>query len=540
MKKFLLAVFMLTAISFYAQSTDLDPFETNYSYIKLPNKPILEKKNRSYSFLISFDRSLLYNKSKFFIENQVTISGLEKKEKNGYMTIEVMLQNPVVTKKEVTTRTVSNKDRNGYQTTKYYYTPIVSYTQQGNAKIISSDGKVNKIINFNGSSSLKGTETEIYSQAQNSQYSLQSTIVNNYLNEVVNRLNNELNEEFGYQVKTGKDQLWILANKKHPEQEAEYNAYLQVKAVFDKMNFAEPVEGYEKELEGTINYFKSLSNKYTSDSKGDRKIRYSAYYNLAKIYAYLDQPAKSNDWANLLITNDYDSGDGKSMIKENDNNIALFNVNQLKTRHFPIDTKNFIFEESVPQQQVYSSNNSYAQSAPYSIETDQNYSLAYILTIKKDTVTGYMQKNRGLNLSDAVTVTVKDFQGKYSERNFKANEVTKLILSNGEEFATVAFKVSSENGGVTLSGSSKKFAKEMYVGKKIAVYQYFNGEIIIKGASDSEGKSNASASWMLGPKKRFEELAAGCQPLLDRVDKKEFKNNLESILSFAQALDECK
>jgi len=227
------------------------------------------------------------------------------------------------------------------------------------------------------------------------------------------------------------------------------------------------------------------------------------------------------------------------MIKENDNNLALFNVNQLKTRHFPVDTKNFIFEENVPQQ-TYNSNPSYSQSAPYSIETDPNYTLAYILTIKKDTITGYMPKSRGLNLSDAVMVTVKDFQGKFSERSFKANEVNKLILSNGEEFATVTFKVSTDNGGVTLSGASKKFVKEMYAGKKMSVYQYFNGEIIVKAANESEGKSNASASWMLGPKKRFEELAAGCPELLARVDKKEFKNNLESILSFAQALDECK
>lgn len=540
MRKLFSAFFMLTSVIIFAQSTDLDPFDISYSYVKLPNKPILEKKNRNYSFLISFDRSLLYNKSKYFIENQVTISGLEKKEKNGYMSVEVMLQNPVVTKKEVTTRTVTSKDKRGYQTTKNYYTLIVSYNQQGNAKVVSNDGKINKIISFNGSNSLKGTETEIYSQAQNSQYSLQSTIVNNYLNEVVNRLNNELNAEYGYPVKTGKDRLWVLANKKHPEQEAEYNAYLKVKAVFDKVNFAEPIDNFEKELAEPINYFKSLPNKYATDSKGDKKIRYSAYYNLAKIYAYLDEPTKSNEWANILITNDYDANDGKTMINENEIDLALFKVNQLNTRHFPIDTKNFVFEESQTQPQVHISNTSYSQSAPYSIETDQNYSLAYILTIKKDTVTGYMPKNRGLNLSDAVTVTVKDFQGKFSERNFKANEVTKLILSNGEEFATVAFKVSSENGGVTLSGASKKFAKEMYIGKKISIYQYFNGEIIIKGANDSEGKSTASASWMLGPKKRFEELATGCQSMLGRVEKKEFKNNLESILSFAQSLDECK
>jgi hypothetical protein len=79
----------------------------------------------------------------------------------------------------------------------------------------------------------------------------------------------------------------------------------------------------------------------------------------------------------------------------------------------------------------------------------------------------------------------------------------------------------------------------MYIGKKISVYQYFNGEIIIKGANESEGKSNATASWMMSPKKRFEEFAQGCPALLARVEKKEFKNNLESIIQFAEALDAC-
>ena len=158
------------------------------------------------------------------------------------------------------------------------------------------------------------------------------------------------------------------------------------------------------------------------------------------------------------------------MMDNNNYLLDLFKANDLNTTHFPVDTKNFMFEEV---QQVASSNSSYSQSAPYSIETDQNYILAYILTIRKDTVTGYMPKSRGLNLSDAVTVSVKDFQGKFSERNFKANEVKKLILSNGEEFATVTFKVSTDNGGMSMSGATKKFVKEMFVGNKIGVYQYF-------------------------------------------------------------------
>jgi hypothetical protein len=274
-----------------------------------------------------------------------------------------------------------------------------------------------------------------------------------------------------------------------------------------------------------------LPNKYPENSKGDRKIRYSAFYNLAQIYYYLDQPAKSNEWANTLIFNDYDSRDGKTILATNNNDSVLFHVNQLQTRHFAIDTKNFIFDEDATPQ----------QSESYSIESDPNYILAYIATIAQDTIAGYILKNSGLTLSDNFNLNVKDLQGKFSVRNFKANEVNKLTLSNGEEFATVTFKAPVTYIGVeALAGGSRKFVKEIFAGKKIAIYQYFNGEIIIKGANDQEGKSNASASWMLGAKKNFAILAQGCTLLIERVEKKEFKNNLESILSFATALEACK
>ncbi|WP_412463939.1 hypothetical protein [Flavobacterium mekongense] len=538
-KKILLASFLVFGLAASAQSTDLDPFDINYSYVNLPSKPIVDKKNRTYSFVTNIDRNLQYNKPKYFIENQVTINGFEKKEKNGYLSIEVVLQNPAITKKEITNRVSSSKDKNGRVTNKYYYTVVYSYTQDGNAKVVSSDGKVSKVINFTAQRSAKSQEYENYSQAESFQYGIQNLIRNNFTTEVVNTLNNELNDEFGYPVKTGVDKLWILANKKHPEQMAEYNAYLTVKNAFDKMNFADPTADIANEVKESIAYFESLPTKYSEDEKAHRKIRYSAYFNLAKIYYLLDNPTKSNEYCQKLIANDYDKSDGETMLKANNELLTLFKANQLNNRHFAVETKNFIFEEKQP---VYSGNTSSApvSNAPYSIETDQNYIMAYMLTIKKDTIAGYMHKSRAMNLSDAVTVTVKDFQGKFSERNFKANEVSRLILSNGEEYATVSFRVSVDNGGMTMAAASKKFVKEMFVGNKIGVYQYFNGEVILKMANESEGKSNASAGWMLGAKKRFEEMAKGCPSLLERVEKKEFKNNLESILTFAEALEACK
>jgi hypothetical protein len=486
----------------FSQSTDLDRHDFNYSFVQLPSNPILEVKNRTYSFTTNIDRNLMYDKSKFFFQNQVNINGLEKKEKNGYINIDITLLTPTVVKKNIATRTSSTKDKNGNVRNTYYYTAELTYDQKGSAKISSTDGKIQKTIDFTRTNNLKSKEYDSYSSAESYYYNINRTIYNNFVMEVVNALNTQLNNEYGYAVKTGTDYLWILANKKHPEQAAEYNAYLEVKNVFDKMTFNNAVTGFEVELQNTIQYFESLPKKYAEDSKAHRKIRYSAYFNLAKIYNYLDQPSKSIEWSNKLIANDYDKSDGVSNSEDCNNLITLFNVNKVKTRHFNVETKNFFFEETTAV--VTNNNSSYnASTAPYSIETDPNYILAYLATIKKDTVTGYIQKNRTLALSDAITVTVKDFQGKFSERTFKANEINRLTLSNGEEFASVSFKVAVDNGGMTMSGATKKFVKEMYIGKKISVFQYFNGEIIIKGANESEGKSNATASWMMSPKKTF-------------------------------------
>lgn len=536
MKKLFSLFTLFISIFALAQSTDLDRHDFNYSYVQLPSNPVVEVKNRTYSFTTNIDRNLMYDKSKFFFQNQVNINGLEKKEKNGYITIDITLLTPTVTKKNIATRTSSSKDKRGNVTNRYYYTAELTYDQKGSARVSSTDGKIQKTIDFTRTNTLKSKEYDSYSSAESYYYNINRTIYNNFVTEVVNTLNNQLNNEYGYSVKTGTDYLWILANKKHPEQAAEYDAYVGVKNVFDKMTFNNPVSGYEIELQNVIQYFESLPKKYAEDSKAHRKIRYSAYYNLAKIYNYLDLPAKSIEWSNKLIANDYDKSDGVSNIEECNNLITLFGVNKVNTRHFAVETKNFFYEEAVPT----STSSSYStSSAPYSIETDPNYILAYLATIKKDTIAGYVPKNRTLALSDAITVTVKDFQGKFSERTFKANEINRLTLSNGEEFATVSFKVAVDNGGITMSGATKKFVKEMYVGKKMGVYQYFNGEIIVKGANESEGKSNATASWMMSPKKRFEELAQGCPALLSRVEKKEFKNNLESIIQFAEALDTC-
>jgi hypothetical protein len=69
-----------------------------------------------------------------------------------------------------------------------------------------------------------------------------------------------------------------------------------------------------------------LKTKYTEDSKTARKMRYSAYYNLAVIYLLLDEPEKTIVEAEKLILNDYDKGRWKELINRANRLIEDFKI----------------------------------------------------------------------------------------------------------------------------------------------------------------------------------------------------------------------
>ena len=109
MKKTFSLLSLLISLFAMSQSTDLDRQDFNYSYVQLPSTPISEVKNRNYSFTTNIDKNLMYEKSKFFFQNQITINGLEKKEKNGYINIDITLFTPAITKKNILPELVLQK-----------------------------------------------------------------------------------------------------------------------------------------------------------------------------------------------------------------------------------------------------------------------------------------------------------------------------------------------------------------------------------------------------------------------------------------------
>ena len=155
-----------------------------------------------------------------------------------------------------------------------------------------------------------------------------------YVNDCIAKANYRLNNTYGFSPITFKEQLWIMDSKEE-EGAIQKEAIEAVKLQFSGMKADQPIDKLTADLQPLIEYFESLKTKYTEDNKGSKKIRYSAYYNLGKIYLYLDQPEKAIKEGEGLIANDYDKKDGKDIIDAGTKLVERFNKTQLRTRHNP-------------------------------------------------------------------------------------------------------------------------------------------------------------------------------------------------------------
>lgn len=83
-----------------------------------------------------------------------------------------------------------------------------------------------------------------------------------------------------------------------------------------------------------MSYFEELKGKYKGSDKREQKMRYSAYYNLAKLYYLLDRPDDSEKEALGLIQNGFDTSDGEQFVRMAKVLREDLNRQRMDTRHF--------------------------------------------------------------------------------------------------------------------------------------------------------------------------------------------------------------
>lgn len=365
MKKLLLAICLLVSGSSMAQKVDLDRFYFDVKYQDLPSENVpLEK--RTFGVHVKTGGPVTNYISDAALYDKINLSGWKKIE-TGEPTVAVdfTLEDFVYRGSEQKSETTSTKDKDGKVTTTTYYWVEARYASRGFAKISGpvaapkeepkkEEAKpvnkflVNAVINkpatptedaqsisFNKEvlySTDKKTTSSGATEFNNNKDAIYNQKLREFVDGAINSVWYRINGRYGFPEIATKELVWIL-DAKNDEGKTQTEAIEAVKEIFKGMKADEPTEQIEANLKPLIEYFESLKTKYATDDKPGRKMRYSAYYNLAKIYLFLDQPDKTIKEGEALITNDYDPKDGKKLIEEANKLKESFAKTGFKTRH---------------------------------------------------------------------------------------------------------------------------------------------------------------------------------------------------------------
>jgi hypothetical protein len=375
MKKLLICLFFFSFFSSNAQKVDLDRFYFDVSYQVLPKEPVVFEK-RTFSSRVKLGGAIQTYVNPTTLNDNIYLYGWKKVDQNGTVDIELNLEDFVEKGASRQTRVEETKDKDGRVTSrKEYYYVVAKYATRGYAKVkgpltpipltdkqieeekakvaavttnrflknavIKKDTTASKEgfnISFNGELEYKSKESTDSEAPMKDFYlnkaAIRDKTLRDFTDNSLANFNNNINYTYGFRPKKDNEILWIL-DAKNEEGKTQSDAIQAVKSLFATMKADEPIDELKSNIQPLIEYFDSLKTKYAEDNKPSRKLRYSAYYNLAVIYLMLDEPEKAIAESEKLIANDYDKSDGKSLIERANKLIVSFNIAKTKTTHNP-------------------------------------------------------------------------------------------------------------------------------------------------------------------------------------------------------------
>lgn len=368
MKKLLLFAVTFFVYSSMAQKVDLDRFSFDYSYLKLPREYV-EPDKRTFGVRVETSKSIGVVTDANQIYDRINVGGFERVTKNPTVGVEINFNSFKITGYEIKERVEEKKDKEGKVTErKTFYWAEVRFNADGNYAIIGpraldpkkaeekakeveknrflqqtnlSDGNLSKVMSGSTgtySQTYKTNEfknsSDVRDYYRDNQMFIREEITRDWVNNTVSTVNGQLANLYGFNEEKGRDHLWILDSKSHPEYPIQQEAIKAVKQIMADMSAFKAIKVLEKNLGPVMSYFEELKTKYTGSDKRDQKMRYSAYYNLAKLYYLLDRPDDSEKEAIGLIKNDFDKSDGEMFLKMNKTLRDDLARQKMAVRHF--------------------------------------------------------------------------------------------------------------------------------------------------------------------------------------------------------------
>jgi hypothetical protein len=281
--------------------------------------------------------------------NSVYISGWRLIPYDAHLRVSINMEDVMIENTEVKTNVQILKDKAGKEIgKKTTYQSQVTYTYD--AKLRISDYKGN-LIKQEVIATRQNKKTHLSPVLQSEGEAIAYTrfgflTVLNQLNQqaltqTVNNLSENLTSLYGYPERNVTDFMWVLNSRKHPEYDGFQRAWMSVRQSMMEMSASEPLDNVREKLKPAIAYFNQLKKRYGSSDKSDKKIRYACFFNLSKIYYYLDEPDLAMKEAGELVINGYDPKDGKQLEALSSNLKVVMKQSKMKTRHFPVDIENY-------------------------------------------------------------------------------------------------------------------------------------------------------------------------------------------------------
>jgi hypothetical protein len=339
---FLWVVLCLSGILAQGQKIDLDKYYFSASYRDLPRTPV-DTSFHTYYVQVEISSMIKKAMKDQKLEEIIDIEGWRKLTSNAHMKIGVKMEDIIVDKPEVKERVEVLKDKSGKVIGKksYYYIQL-TYSFAAEAKIEDYKGRF--ITSWlpaqrNAKQTHRSVEFPSYDEAYYFfKYSTQfmDDLIRQAVLRTMQNLNGTLTYNFGFPHRNVNDYLWILDSKKHPEYDAYRKAWQIFKKAMFQMSADEPLDRVKEMVQPVIAYLQNIKKKYPTESKTDRKIRYSSFYNLAKIYYYLDNPDAAMEQATMLRVNKYDEKDGRQMAAAAADLKMMFKQNKMNSRHFRV------------------------------------------------------------------------------------------------------------------------------------------------------------------------------------------------------------
>jgi len=304
-----------------AQKVDLDRYHFNISYRAWPTN-YLGSNYISYNVQSNVGSSIKAFYTPEAIADAINLELWKKVNTNGDLTINIFLDDLVIERSEQKSRQQDVKDKDGKVTgseTYYwvemqysYYTTVEAIDnkkQQSIQKLIIND-RATKMTWKSGEYKDSKQSADYYN---NNRYGIKEQLIRTLTNNALITINNNLRRNYAFISNNTIDILWVLNNSKHPEHEAQQAVWEKCKQTIQSITSDSIAPSQKSALLQIVQYFDSVKVRFTSTEKADKKMRYGAYYNNAKIYYYLDMPDMVDKEADGLIANDYDKGDGRML-----------------------------------------------------------------------------------------------------------------------------------------------------------------------------------------------------------------------------------